>query len=85
MAGGDPVAGARAGPDPAGMQSEREGCPDRAWIALDLRADPIAGALYRGNEAVRPFHGWLELVAMLEAVRRPRGSDGPTEPPEHLP
>jgi hypothetical protein len=46
------------------------------WIELDVGAESIAGAIHRGEDPARPFTGWLELVALLEAVRRPVGADG---------
>jgi hypothetical protein len=58
-----------------------QGFPDtgrrRVWIELDVDADSIAGTVHRGEEPVRPFTGWLELVAVLEAVRRPPDPDDP--------
>jgi hypothetical protein len=45
--------------------------PARVWIEIDVEAASIAGALHRGAEPVRPFDGWLELVSLLEDLRRP--------------
>jgi hypothetical protein len=43
---------------------------DRLWIEIDPGSDPICGAIHRGAEPVQRFHGWLELVAVLETERR---------------
>jgi hypothetical protein len=48
----------------------RDPTPDRLWIEVDTAADPICGVIHRGPEPVRRFHGWLELVALLESERR---------------
>jgi hypothetical protein len=44
---------------------------DRVWIEIDPASEPIAGVVRRGSEPGRPFAGWLELVALLEATCRP--------------
>jgi hypothetical protein len=49
--------------------------PDRVWIEIDPAREPIAGVVHHGTEPARPFAGWLELVALLEAER------GATKPP----
>jgi hypothetical protein len=56
------------------MHSSREATPASVWIEVDVEAASIAGVLHRGDDPVRRFDGWLELVAMLEDLRRP-GSD----------
>ncbi|MEA2422784.1 MAG: hypothetical protein QOF55_1883 [Thermoleophilaceae bacterium] len=64
------------------MHSSRETVPARVWIEVDVQAASIAGALHRGDDPVRPFSGWLELVALLENLRQPAaGGGGPSEPP----
>jgi hypothetical protein len=61
------------------------GEPARPWIELDVEAASIAGALHRGDEPVRQFDGWLELVSLLEDLRRPAHdrdqSEHATDPP----
>ena len=51
-----------------------DSAPDRVWIEIDPASEPIAGVLHHSSEPDRPFAGWLELVALLEAARRP-GAD----------
>lgn len=36
-------------------------------LELEPRADPISGRLSADDGTTRPFHGWLELAAALEA------------------
>jgi hypothetical protein len=43
---------------------------DRLVIEIDPASDPICGVIRRGTEPVRRFHGWLELVAVLETELR---------------
>ena len=45
--------------------------PDRLLIEIDPSAEPIAGVIRHGAGPGRPFAGWLELVALLDAERRP--------------
>jgi hypothetical protein len=52
----------------------RHPASDRVWIEIDPAREPIAGVVHDGSEPDRPFAGWLELVALLEATRRP-GAD----------
>ena len=84
-AGALPVAEQLAQQDDAVMRGHGEGRPGRVWIELDLRSESIAGALHGANDTVRPFHGWLELVAVLEAARRRRTDDPAPPPPEDMP
>jgi hypothetical protein len=63
------------------MHSSRDNAPPRVWIEVDVEARSIAGVLHRGDRPVRPFDGWLELVALLEDLRQPAANDGsPSEP-----
>jgi hypothetical protein len=55
--------------------------PARAWIEIEVEASSIAGALHRGDEPVRQFDGWLELVSLLEDLRRPRDDGDQSEHP----
>ncbi len=41
---------------------------EHIWIEIDPLAKPIAGAVHHGPASVRPFAGWLELVALVEAA-----------------
>jgi hypothetical protein len=38
-------------------------------LAVDIDSDPISGLLSNGSGASRPFHGWIELAALIEAAR----------------
>ena len=38
-------------------------------LSVDVGSDPISGSLIVGSEDPRPFCGWIELVAEIEAVR----------------
>ena len=58
------------------MHSRRDSADDRIWIEVDLGAKSIAGAVHSGDDPVRPFDGWLELVALLETARRPAIAEG---------
>jgi hypothetical protein len=63
------------------MHSSREKTPARVWIEVDVESASIAGVLHRGDGPVRPFDGWLELVALLEDLRQPAANDGsPSQP-----
>jgi hypothetical protein len=52
-------------------------------LAIDIDSDPISGLLSNGSGPSRPFHGWIELVALVEAVRSASPEDGgdPREAP----
>ncbi len=39
-------------------------------LAIDLDSDPISGSVSHGTHGVRRFTGWIDLVAVIEAVRR---------------
>jgi hypothetical protein len=43
----------------------------KVWVEIDIGVEPIAGTIHHGPGAARPFEGWLELIALLEAVCRP--------------
>ncbi|MBV9804148.1 MAG: hypothetical protein JO130_13195 [Solirubrobacterales bacterium] len=48
-------------------------------LAIDIDSDPITGSFSRGAENSRPFTGWIELVAAIEAARsseHPAGGPG---------
>jgi hypothetical protein len=63
------------------MHSSRERVPAHLWIEIDVGATSIAGAVHHGSDPVRPFDGWLELVALLESARGSAGTDpGADEP-----
>lgn len=63
------------------MQRSREPVPDHLWIEVDLGAKSIAGAIHSGRDPVRPFDGWLELVALLEAARGSAAAGSGAEEP----
>jgi hypothetical protein len=65
------------------MHRSREPVPDHIWIEVDLGAKSIAGAIHSGSGSIRPFDGWLELVALLEAARgsAAAGADEPAVDP----
>ena len=65
------------------MHCDRAG--ERVWIEVDLAADPITGLVHSGDDRARPFDGWLELVALLEAAREPTSDDGTSEPASDAP
>lgn len=52
-------------------------CPG-LWFEVDPDRDPIAGHMHVSGEPTRPFHSWLELVALIEQTRATR-SDSETE------
>ncbi len=46
-------------------------------LAIDVDSDPISGSISNGCHVERPFTGWIELAAAIEAVRSARhGSEG---------
>jgi hypothetical protein len=49
-------------------------------LAIDLDSDPISGFVTNGATDARPFSGWIELVAAIEAARSSHGTlGGPDE------
>jgi hypothetical protein len=44
---------------------------ERVWIELDPATEPIAGVIHRGPAAIGSFHGWVELMALIDTVREP--------------
>jgi hypothetical protein len=53
-------------------------------LSIDVDSDPITGSVSNGAHGSRPFSGWIELVAAIEAARtsvsRPGGAgDGAFE------
>jgi hypothetical protein len=38
-------------------------------LAIDLDSDPITGSVSNRTHGLRPFKGWIELVAAIEAAR----------------
>jgi hypothetical protein len=56
------------------------GDPARVWIEVDVEAASIAGALHRGDDPVRQFVGWLELVSLIEGLRPPASDCDPSAP-----
>ena len=43
--------------------------PIRAWLELDLDAEPIQGTLSLPGAAANPFTGWLGLTVAIEGLR----------------
>jgi hypothetical protein len=41
----------------------------RVWFEIDWDSDPIGGRVYVTGAPVRPFSGWLELIALIEETR----------------
>jgi hypothetical protein len=39
-------------------------------IELNAAGDPVAGTIGTGDGPSRPFLGWVELIAALDAARR---------------
>ncbi|MGA2471816.1 MAG: hypothetical protein ABSG64_14140 [Solirubrobacteraceae bacterium] len=48
-------------------------------LSIDLGSDPIHGSLHVGQEPPKPFCGWLELAAAIEALR----AASPDEPSDN--
>jgi hypothetical protein len=42
-------------------------------LAIDVDSEPISGSISNGCQVERPFTGWIELAAAIEAVRRAGG------------
>jgi len=40
-------------------------------LSIDVDSDPISGSVSNGGYDRRPFSGWIELVAAIEAARSP--------------
>jgi hypothetical protein len=38
-------------------------------LSIDVESDPISGSVSNGAHGPRPFTGWIELVAAIEAAR----------------
>ena len=38
-------------------------------LAIDVDSEPISGSISNGCHVERPFTGWIELAAAIEAVR----------------
>jgi len=45
-------------------------------LSIELDSDPITGLVSHGSQNSRPFSGWVELVAAIEAARSPGASSG---------
>jgi hypothetical protein len=39
-------------------------------LDLEMESDPIQGLISSSERCPQPFHGWLELGQVLEALRR---------------
>ena len=51
-------------------------------LAIDLDSDPITGSVANGAHSARPFSGWIELVAVIEAARSSAEHPGGIGEPE---
>jgi hypothetical protein len=40
-------------------------------LTINVDSDPITGSVSNGAHGPRPFTGWIELVAAIEAARSP--------------
>jgi len=49
--------------------STEEARPIRAWLELDLDAEPIQGRLSPPGAEPNPFTGWLGLTVAIEGLR----------------
>ncbi|HUA04755.1 MAG TPA: hypothetical protein VMB27_12695 [Solirubrobacteraceae bacterium] len=38
-------------------------------LAIEVDSDPISGWVSNGSGISKPFHGWIELTAVIEAAR----------------
>lgn len=38
-------------------------------LAIDFDSDPISGSVSNGTGDSKAFHGWIELVSVIEAAR----------------
>jgi hypothetical protein len=38
-------------------------------LSIDVHSDPITGSVSNGSQVARPFTGWIELTAAIEAAR----------------
>lgn len=51
--------------------------PSRLWFELNSGSDPIDGQMHADDNPSRPFHSWLELVALIEETRAQRPDPNP--------
>ena len=51
--------------------------PSRLWFELNPGSDPIEGQMHADGNPSRPFHSWLELVALIEETRAERPDPDP--------
>jgi hypothetical protein len=49
-------------------------------LAIDVDSEPISGSISNGCHIERPFTGWIELVAAIEAVRSADHDSESSEP-----
>jgi hypothetical protein len=55
------------------VERKQIGQDKRSRVELDIQAgEPIRGQLSASGMGALPFHGWLELVAAIQKVRRDR-------------
>jgi hypothetical protein len=49
-------------------------------LAIDVDSEPISGSISNGSQVERPFTGWIELAAAIEAVRSSGHESESSEP-----
>jgi hypothetical protein len=49
---------------------EQERATATVVLELNLGAEPMSGSLTEADGPARNFEGWLELVSMLESIRK---------------
>jgi hypothetical protein len=54
-------------------------------LSIDVKSDPISGTIATNANHARRFSGWIELVALIEAVRADPQLDGVDETLGYLP
>jgi hypothetical protein len=53
-------------------------------LSIAVGSDPIEGAILAGEQEPRPFCGWVELAAAIEAIRgAPPPQPGPAGNPRN--
>jgi hypothetical protein len=53
-------------------------------LVIDVDSDPISGSVSNGSHVARPFTGWIELVAAIEAARTEHHACEPARPDGEL-
>jgi len=63
-----------------------EHLPIRVSLELDPGTNPVSGRLYGPEKQTLPFSGYIELMSLIEAIRRKRDTSVrlPLSPPADL-